>query len=166
MKYYFWLVHLRTKFKLDNSKSAQIKQFKANIQKIPNPKKFECFNRFWQNSIPKVFDQYIIFGCSFTTIARILRKLELPQTFFEKFKIIKFQKIVTIKEAWLLHWCTKFQLDISSRLWVIGVWKVENRAHAHIHTHTHTHTHTHIQTSAENHISNTNVSKFIFFTKT
>ena len=42
-------------------------------------------------------------------------------------------KIVKIKGAWLLHWCSKFQLDISSRLWVIEVWKVENQAHT---THT------------------------------
>ena len=40
-------------------------------------------------------------------------------------------KIVTIKELWLLHWCTKFHIDISSRLWVIGVWNIENRTHTH-----------------------------------
>ena len=38
-------------------------------------------------------------------------------------------KIVTIEGLWLLHWFTKFQIDISSRLWVIGVWNVENRTH-------------------------------------
>ena len=37
---------------------------------------------------------------------------------------------------WLLHWCTKFHIDISSRLWVIEVSNVENRTHTHTHTHT------------------------------
>ena len=50
-------------------------------------------------------------------------------------------KIVTIKGLWLLHWCTKFHIDISSRLWVIGVWIIENRTH----THTCKHAHIHIQ---------------------
>ena len=40
-------------------------------------------------------------------------------------------KIVTIKGLWLLHWCTKFHIDFSSRLWVIGVSNVENRTHTH-----------------------------------
>ena len=40
-------------------------------------------------------------------------------------------KIVTIKGLWLLHWYTKIHVDISSRLWVIGVWNVENRTHTH-----------------------------------
>ena len=55
-------------------------------------------------------------------------------------------KIVTIKGLWLLHWRTKFDIDISNHLWVIEVWNVENRTHTHTritaHTHTHTHTHT------------------------
>ena len=29
----------------------------------------------------------------------------------------------------LVHWCTEFQLDVSKRLWIIVVWKVENRIH-------------------------------------
>ena len=37
-------------------------------------------------------------------------------------------KIVTNKEMWLLHRYTKFQLDISSRLWGIAVWKVSGRS--------------------------------------
>ena len=70
-------------------------------------------------------------------------------------------KIVTNKELWLLHWCTKFHIDISRHLWVIGVWIVENR--------THTHTHTYIRTPAKNDISHvldyseysdTNISNF------
>ena len=40
-------------------------------------------------------------------------------------------KIVTIKGLWLLHWCSKFHIDISSRLWVIGVSNIENRTHTH-----------------------------------
>ena len=54
-------------------------------------------------------------------------------------------KIVTIKVLSLLHLCTKIHIDISSRLRVIGVWKVENR--------THTDTHSYIQTASKNHIS-------------
>ena len=49
-------------------------------------------------------------------------------------------KIVTIEGLWLLYWSTKFHIDISSRLWVIGVWNVENRTHTHKYTCTHTHT--------------------------
>ena len=45
-------------------------------------------------------------------------------------------KIVTIKGLWLLHWCTKLHIDISSLLWVIGVWIAENWTHTHTHTHT------------------------------
>ena len=44
-------------------------------------------------------------------------------------------KIVTIKGLWF-HWWTKFHIDISSRLWVIGVWNIENRTHTRTHTHT------------------------------
>ena len=50
-------------------------------------KKFERLNRFQPNSIPKVLNRYIIFVCSFRAITYILRKLELPQTFFKKFQI-------------------------------------------------------------------------------
>ena len=55
--------------------------------KIQNLKKFKRFNRFWPNSITKVLDQYIIFVCSLRTVAQVLQKLELPQTFSIKFKI-------------------------------------------------------------------------------
>ena len=80
-------VHSRIKFEHDKSKLAQARQFRANFQKIQNLKKFECFNRFWPNSVPKVLHRYIIFVFSFRTIAQILRKLELPRTFFKKFII-------------------------------------------------------------------------------
>ena len=62
-------------------------------------------------------------------------------------------KVVTNEEAWLLH------SDISSRLRVIGVWKVENP----------THMHTYIRSLAKNYIfrpfllseySDTNISNF------
>ena len=43
-------------------------------------------------------------------------------------------KIVKIKGLWLLHLCTKLHIDISSRLWGIGVWNVKNRTHTHTHT--------------------------------
>ena len=54
----------------------QVRQFRGNFQKIQNLKKFERFNRFWPNYIPKVDDWYIIFMCSFRIISQILRKLE------------------------------------------------------------------------------------------
>ena len=127
---------------------AWFRQFWKNSQKIPNLKKFKSFNRFWPNSIPKFLDGCYIFVFSFRTIARILRKLELPRPFFLNPKSHKItnrasivMKIVTIKGLWLLHWRNKFHIDISSRLWVIGVSNVENRKHAHTRTHTHTHIH-------------------------
>ena len=40
-------------------------------------------------------------------------------------------KIVMIEGAWLLLCCTEFQLDISNRLWIIVVWKLESRSHTH-----------------------------------
>ena len=52
-----------------------------------NLKEFERFHRFWSNLIPKVLDRCIIFVCIFRTVAQILRKLQLPQTFFKKLKI-------------------------------------------------------------------------------
>ena len=60
MKYYLVLMHLRTKIELDNSKFAQVTQFGIKIQKIQNHNKFERSNRFWQYSIPKVLDRYIM----------------------------------------------------------------------------------------------------------
>ena len=68
----------RMEFELDNSKFAQVRQFGVNFQKIHNLKKFEGPHRFLPNSIPKVLDWYIIFVCSFRTIAQVLRKLQLP----------------------------------------------------------------------------------------
>ena len=46
-------------------------------------------------------------------------------------------KIARVEGAWLLHYCTKFQLDILSRSWIIVVWKLESRAHTQTHLHTH-----------------------------
>ena len=43
-------------------------------------------------------------------------------------------KRITIKGLCLLLWCTKFHIDIWSRLWVIGLWNVENQIHTHTHT--------------------------------
>ena len=47
-------------------------------------------------------------------------------------------KIVKIKDMWLLHCCTKFQLDISSPLQVMVVQKVESQVHTYTNTYTHT----------------------------
>ena len=140
-------MHLCTKFQFYKSKFSWVRQFWENYQKIQKLKKFERFNRFWPNSIPKFLDRYNIFVYSFRTIARILRKLDvLYHVLFSKnlksHKIINsawiIMKIVTIKGLWLLYWCTKFHIDISSRWRVIGVWNVEYRKHSPIRTHTHT----------------------------
>ena len=78
-------------------------------------------------------------------IARILQTWELPRPLSRKSTFHNstnrtsiVMKIVTIKGLRLLHWCIKFYIDISSRLWVIEVWNVENRTHTRTHTHTHT----------------------------
>ena len=81
------LVHSRTKFELDKSKFAPVKQFRANLKTNKNLKKSERLNRFWRNSLPKVLYRYIIFAWSVRMIAQILQKLELPQTFFKTLKI-------------------------------------------------------------------------------
>ena len=80
-------VHSYTNFELNNSKFAQMTQFRENFQKIQNPKKLERLKLFWSNLIPKVLERFIIFVCIFRMIAQILRKLELPQIFFEEFEI-------------------------------------------------------------------------------
>ena len=69
------LMHFLTKFQLDKSKFAWVRQFWKNSEKIQNLKKFERFNRFWPNLIPKFLDGFNIFVCSFRTIARISHKL-------------------------------------------------------------------------------------------
>ena len=81
-------------------------------------------------------------------------------------------KIVTIKGLWLLHWCTKFHIDIWSRLWVIGVWNIENRTRRRTHADTHTRIHIHasrrqlkmkfLDVLDYYEYSDTNISKFFF----
>ena len=149
----------RTLQKLDNFEQI-FKKFKI--------KKSKGFNRFWRNSIPKV-GWCIIFVFSFRTIAQFLQKLELLQTFFKKFykshKISNrwsiFMKIVKIEGAWLLHWCTKSQSDISRCSWVIVVYwsKVKNR----IYTHINQLKITFLDVSEYSQYSDSNIS--IFFTK-
>ena len=39
-------------------KFAQVRQFRANFQKIQDLKEIDRFDRFWPNSIPKILDQY------------------------------------------------------------------------------------------------------------
>ena len=86
MKRHLVLVISDTNLNLNNSKFAQVTQFRENLEKNQNLTKIECFNRFWSNSIPKVLDRYIGFVCIFRTVAQILRKLELPQTFVKNSK--------------------------------------------------------------------------------
>ena len=61
MKHHLVLVRSYTDFELNKLKFAQVIQIRVNLQKIQNLKKFERFNRFWSNSIPKVLDRCIIF---------------------------------------------------------------------------------------------------------
>ena len=146
-----------TKFELDKSKFTHVRHFRANFQKIQTLEKFERFNRFWPNSIPKVLDRYIIFVCIFRAIAQILRKLELYHRLFSKnsksHKIFKWasicMKIVTIERAWLLHWCTKFQLYIPQAIYELSGFEKLKIGHACAHRHTHTN----IRTPVKNHIS-------------
>ena len=58
-------------------------------------------------------------------------------------------KIVTIKELWLLHWCTKFHIDISSCFKPFMSYRGWKRWTSD----THAHTHIHPATPAKNHIS-------------
>ena len=44
-EHYLILVHLQTQFEIDNSKFAQVRQFRDNFQRIQNRKKLERFNR-------------------------------------------------------------------------------------------------------------------------
>ena len=55
----------------------EVRQFIANFPKILSIKKSRRFNQFLRNSIPEVLHRYVIFVCSFMTIAQILQKLEL-----------------------------------------------------------------------------------------
>ena len=77
-------------------------------------------------------------------------------------------KIVTIKGLWLLYWRTKFHIDISNRLWFIGVSNVKNRTHTHTRTHAHTYTSwrqlkiTFLDVLEYSEYSDTNISKFFF----
>ena len=172
-------MNLRTQFQLDKSEFAWVRQFWKNSQQIQNLKKFECFNRFWPNSIPKLIVECNIFVYSFRTIARISRKARKSYhvLFPKNSKSHKITdgasiviKILTIKGFWLLHWCTKFHIGISSRLWVIGVWNVRNRAHLHARTHTHTSGRqlkiTFFDVLDYSEYSDTNISEKFFFTKT
>ena len=125
MKYNFVSVHSRTKFqiKIQINKVCTSYKILSKFSKNSKSQIFESFNRFWPHSVPQVLVRYIIFVCSFRTIAQTLRKLELPQTFSKYSKSHKItnrpsivMKIVTIKGLSLLHWCTKIHFNISSHL--------------------------------------------------
>ena len=62
-------------------------------------------------------------------------------------------KMSTIKGLWLLHWCSKFHIDISSRLWVNSYITDNYRVLKRWKSGTHARTHTYIRTLAKNHIS-------------
>ena len=142
-------MHSYTNFELNNSKFAQITQFRENFQKIQNLKKFKRFNRFWLNSILKALDRCIIFVWIFKTIAQILQKLELPQTFKKKFKIPwNFRLGINLHES--RH---DWRGVTASLLYQISTWYFKpfmnysglkiSKSDTYTHTHTHTHTHIH-----------------------
>ena len=138
MKYYLVLVHSRTKFELNYSKFAQVSQ----LEKIF--KKFESFNRFWTNSIPKVLARYNIFVCSYRRIDQILRKLQLLRIFFKKFKMPYNHKLCINRHDWkvvtdslvyqILNWYLKrFMSDRGLKSWKLDT-NVRARASTHIRT--------------------------------
>ena len=138
-------MHSRTTFKHDKSIFAQVGQFRANFQKIQIPRNLNASINIDQIQYERSFID-VLYLCavlgrslwfykSKSYYSRLLKNLN-------SHKILNrrsiFMKIVINKGTWLPHGCTKFQLDIASRLWVIVFWKVENRARARAHTHTHT----------------------------
>ena len=159
-------MHLRTIFQFDKSKFAWVRQFWKNSQKIQNLKKFECFNRLWPNSIPKFLDGCNIFVCSFRTIARILRKLDVPRPFFKKFKIVTVQ-VATASQAYQISY-RYLKPFMSYR--GFKRWKSDTYTHAHTHTHTHTSRRqlkiTFLDVWHYSEYSDTDISKKTFFTKT
>ena len=149
------LVNLRAKFQLDNSKFAWIRQFWENFTEFQIWKNLITSIDFcrirYQRSLIHILYCMCDDSSNFTTVTAttpIFQKIRNP---------IKPQighqlswsvmKIFTIKMLQLLRWCTKFHIDISSHLWVIGLWNVENR------THMHTRKHTYIQMPAKNDLS-------------
>ena len=166
-------MYLRTKFQLDKSKFGWVRQFWKNSQKIQNLKKFECFNRFRPNSIPKFVDECNIFVCSFRTIARILRKLELPRPFFKKFKIPYLESQIGHQLSWKqsrLKCCDCFTSVPNFISIAQAVYELSNRTHAHTHTHTDTSglqlKITFLDVLDYSEYSDTNISNKNFLTKT
>ena len=169
-------MHLRTKFQLDKSKFAWVRQFWKNSQKVQNVKKCECSNRFWPNSIPEFLDGFHIFVCSFRTIARILRKLELSRPFFKKFKIPYNHKSGTIVMKIVMIACcdcfTSLPKSISQAVYELSGFQALKIGHIHTRTRTHTHTSgrqlkiTFLDVLDYSEYSDTNISKKFFFTKT
>ena len=149
IKHHSVLVHLRTKFQLDKSKFAWVRQFWKNSQKIQNLKKFERINRFWPNLIPKFLCGCNIFVCSFRTITRILRKLELPHPFFKKFKIPwNHKSCINCHEnshdqrvviASLVYQISHRYLKPFMSYRGFKRWKWDTHAHTHTCAHTHIH---------------------------
>ena len=111
-------------------------------KKIQVHRKFKILYRFSQNVVRNItsracaFMHECIHEQNLISISQI-RFIEICHRGYSKnsisHKILNrwsiFMKIVTNKEEWLLHWCAQFQLDISSRLWGIVVWKVKSRTH-------------------------------------
>ena len=122
------------------------KTFWKNSQKIQNLKKFECFNRFWPNSIPKFLDGCNIFVCSFRTIARKFTKVRATPSFFQKIQnSIKSQIGHQLSWKWSrLKCCDCITgapnfISISQAVYELSGFQTLKIGHIHTHTHTHIH---------------------------
>ena len=155
MKHYLVLVHSHTNFKLDNSKLHKLDNWEQISKIFKISKTLNALINFRQIHTKGPWLIYHI-CVRFTKITPILRQLELHRHFSKNSKSHKITnrvsivlKIVTINGLRLLHYCIEFHIDISSRLWVIRIWKVENRTH----THTRASTHVHLDASWKSHFS-------------
>ena len=136
MKHYSVLAHCYTNFELNYSKFAQVTKFRENFQEIQN-KKIKTLQSILAkfNTKGPLLMYYIC--VQFQDDCWNFTKVRATTDIFQKIRNpIKSQ----IGRQFKIHCCcTKFQLDISSLLWIIVVWKLESRAHTLTRTHTYIH---------------------------
>ena len=135
-------MNLRTEFQLYKSKFAWVRQFWGSSQKFKNLKKFERLDRFWPNLITKFLDGCNIFVCSFRTIARMLRKLEVLRPFSKNLKShkIKNRHQLSWKES-RLEGCDCFTgvlnfISISQAVYELSGFQTLESGYPRTHTHT------------------------------
>ena len=140
---------------------------------MKNLKKFERLNGFWPNSIPKFLDRYNILVCSFRTIDRILRKLELPRPFFKNIKILQNNKSGINKchenshdlravIALLVYEISYRYLKLLMSYRGLKLWKSDTHAHTHTHTSGRQLKSRFLDVLDYSEYSDTNISKFFF----